>query len=331
MSSTDRNTRNGSVVVLEPDPVARRRVGRALTASSNLELATAIGDVLDFEPAVGPGTRYLIVPDAELDIGVHYLQFNPRLELGCIARTVESTLITTLQQHPRFNHVVGWPEHDSVPRLWDLALVVGRDRDRLPIVSDIVTTGGGETMWRPQTSADRDLVVERLSEIVEVQLQDSRLAGAVGEVGYEMLMNAMYDAPVSSNGDGKYRQDRSQDVELEPHEVPTFRFATDGSLIVLEVSDPFGGLHREEVLDSIGRGLRAASDDDAANLLNTEFGGAGLGMFRMFQQSTALICACRPGEITRVIAVFDLDLRARDRRSYPTSLHLFLPTHQESS
>lgn len=327
MSPTDTSRR---VVVLETDPVARQRIGRALTASSNLEPAATIGDVLDFERVVGPATRHLIVPDAELDLGVHYLQFNPKLELSCIARTVESTLISTMQAHHTLNHLVGWAEHDSVPRLWDLSLIVGAVRDRFPNVSDIVPTSCGEEVWRPQSSEDRDLVVERVTEIVEHELQDGRLASAVGEVAYEMLMNAMYDAPVTPDGSGKYRQDRAQDVKLEPQEIPTFRLATDGALVVLEVTDPFGGLRREEVLDSLSRGLRA-SNEDAGEVLNTKFGGAGLGMFRMYQQSTALICASRPGQMTRVICVFDLDLRSRDRRSFPTSLHLFLPTQQEAS
>ncbi len=327
MHDTGRGRR---VVVLEPDPVARVRVARGISAATNFGDVEALEDILGIEQAVGPATRLLLLPDAEIDLGLQYIGFLERLRLGCIARTTNASLVKTLQSQPAVNHLVGWPEFFSIPRLWDLAMTLPRSPSDLPSLHDVLPGSAGEVMWRPQTSADRDAVVERVGEIVDTHLNDTRLASAVSEVTYEMLMNAMYDAPVSGNGDGKYREDRKQDVVLENHEMPTFRFASDGALIALEVTDPFGGLERKQVLDSIVRGLSASDSESSQDVLNTEFGGAGLGMFRMFQQSTSLICAVEPGAMTRVIAVFDLDLRVRDRRSFPTSLHLFLNATEES-
>lgn len=312
------------VVVLEPDPTARMRVTRGMSAATQFGEVEAIEDILDIERTVGKATRLLMLPDSEIDLGIQYMSFLEHLRVACVARTTNASLIKTLLAQPNINHLVGWPEFLTIPRLWDLAFCLGRNPSDLPSLHDILPGTAGVSMWRPKTSVERDAVVERVGEIVESQLHDSRLGAAVSEVAYEMLMNAMYDAPVSGNGDGKYRADRKQDVVLENHEVPTFRLASDGSLIVLEVTDPFGGLERGHVLDSLARGLSAGAGGSDEEVLNTDFGGAGLGMFRMFQQSTALICAVEPGELTRVLAVFDLDLRVRDRRHFPTSLHLFL-------
>lgn len=327
MHDTGRGRR---VVVLEPDPVARVRVARGISAATNFGDVEALEDILGIEQAVGPATRLLVLPDSEIDLGIQYSGFLERLRLGCVARTTNASLVKTLQTQPGLNHLIGWPEFFSIPRLWDLAMCLPREPSDLPSLHDIVPQTAGEVMWRPKTSADRDAVVERVAEIVDTHLADTRLASAVSEVTYEMLMNAMYDAPISRNGAGKYREDRRQDVVLENHEMPTFRFASDGALVVLEVTDPFGGLQRDQVLDSLVRGLGAGESVSDQDVLNTDFGGAGLGMFRMFQQSTCLICAVEPGELTRVIAVFDLDLRVRDRRTFPTSLHLFLNSAEES-
>jgi hypothetical protein len=68
-----------------------------------------------------------------------------------------------------------------------------------------------------------------------------------GELAHELLMNAMYDAPVDAQGRPKYAADRKADIRLTDSERPSVRVATDGSRLVLQVRDPFGRLERRHV------------------------------------------------------------------------------------
>jgi len=40
------------------------------------------------------------------------------------------------------------------------------------------------------------------------------------ELAHELLMNAMYDAPVDVQGRPKYAHDRKQSITLDPEEAP---------------------------------------------------------------------------------------------------------------
>jgi hypothetical protein len=144
----------------------------------------------------------------------------------------------------------------------------------------------------------------------------------VGEVAHEMLMNAMYDAPVDQGGNLLYAHDRKQDVELDERSTPTFRFAADGVHVGLQIVDPFGRLTRDHVLDGI---IRARKAENGGEALDTSGGGAGLGIFRIYQNSTVMVVDVSPGRYTSVTSFFDLDVNPREARTMPVSLHLFDP------
>jgi hypothetical protein len=151
---------------------------------------------------------------------------------------------------------------------------------------------------------------------------NSRLIERMAVVAHEMLMNAMYDAPVDAAGRALYAADRKQEIVLDERQAPTLRAGFDGMTAALEVTDPFGRLRRTHVLGSILRGIDGATSQ-SAQVLDTSHGGAGLGFFRMHGGCTAVVVEVRPLEATRVLALFDLDASAREARGLPASLHLF--------
>ncbi len=63
------------------------------------------------------------------------------------------------------------------------------------------------------------------------------------------------------------RPDRRAHVVLEAHERATVQMGTDGTRLVLQVRDPFGGLQRRHVFDGLARGL--------AGEMDKSHGGAG--------------------------------------------------------
>lgn len=192
-----------------------------------------------------------------------------------------------------------------------------------PGLHELLRWGATFFEWTPSTTIDRDVVVAEVSQLVLQVGASSRLADRIAEVAHELLMNAMYDAPIDENGRPRYAYDRTQDIVLGASERPTLRFATDGMLMGLQVIDPFGGLQRWHVVDGITRGLFAPEHQEMKDIVDTSHGGAGLGMAKLYKGSSILVIDVMPGASTTVTSLHELDISPRELRSLPGSLHYF--------
>ena len=143
-----------------------------------------------------------------------------------------------------------------------------------------------------------------------------RLVEMFGELGHELIMNALYDAPVDAQGNPKYAGDRKAEVSLTDAERPTVRVATDGSVLLIQVRDPFGRLQRHHVFDGLARGL-------AGGEIDRTHGGAGLGMMVCHNNSGAMFFDVEAGIRTEVTALVDLDTNLRELRTQAKSLHFW--------
>jgi hypothetical protein len=53
-------------------------------------------------------------------------------------------------------------------------------------------------------------------------------------------------------------------------------------------------------------------------------GGAGIGLFRVFQSLSKFVVNVAPGRCTEVIALLDLRLNMKKFRQVPKSFHIFI-------
>lgn len=144
----------------------------------------------------------------------------------------------------------------------------------------------------------------------------SSVIDRVNTVAEEMLMNAIYDAPVDSHGNSLFNHvSRKQEVQLETHQQSVFRYATDGVLAAVAVVDPFGALQRDVIIDYL-----QTCYNGTAGSLNTSKGGAGRGLHQIIENSDLTIFNVKPGVRTEVICLFNLD--GQKRMSQP-SFHYF--------
>ena len=176
----------------------------------------------------------------------------------------------------------------------------------------------GYTGFKEQilTSAQRDACVEGVVRFCEKMNTPGRVREMFGELAHEMLMNAMYDAPVDAHGRPKYAADRKAQIALEPQEAATIRCASDGMRMVISVMDPFGRLPRGAIFAGIARGLKGGEMD-------TSHGGAGLGMLYIYRSSAISIFDVVPGKRTQVTGVYEIDTNQREFRNLPRSVHYF--------
>lgn len=222
-------------------------------------------------------------------------------------------------ENPGISNIFGRPDFESPPRRWELMMVLRRllkPEEGPPPFSAYLDWGFRGFQGRVASAAQRDSVVERVEGCIGVLSVPKRVSEMLNELTYELLMNAMFDAPVDREGVPKYAMDRKASVELDESEQPTVRFGTDGSRVAVQVSDPFGGLQRKHVFEGLARGLEAGEMDRS-------HGGAGLGMAVCHNASVAMFFDVVRDVKTVVTGIFDLDLNLREFRTQAKSLHFF--------
>lgn len=216
----------------------------------------------------------------------------------------------------RINHVLGRRDFESAPRAWELLMTARRwSQHAPPPLAAYLDWGAHAIELEVRSTTDRDLAVARIQEMVGMLAVPRRIAEMFGELAHELIMNAIYDAPVDAHGRPRYAADRRAHVVLDAHERATVRMGTDGTRLALQVRDPFGGLERRHVFDGLARGL--------AGEMDRSHGGAGLGMTVCHNASSAMFFDVWRGRHTEVTALFELDQNLREFRTQARSLHFW--------
>ena len=216
------------------------------------------------------------------------------------------------------DNVLGRKDFESAPRAWEVLMLARRlsSPSGPPPISAYLDWGFSAIELEVRTTADRDAAVAQIQTFVGNLQVPKRIVDMFGELGHELLMNAMYDAPADAQGRPKYALDRKAEIRLADEERPNVRVATDGSKLVLQVRDPFGRLERKHVFEGLARGL-------AGGEMDSSHGGAGLGMMVCHNSSSAMFFDVNRGRHTEVTAVFELDMNLRELRTQAKSVHFW--------
>lgn len=315
------------VVVLESNRRVGRRIARVMASAVGLGRVACVDQANELSGVVGSDTRIIACGERQIE---QVAQWDgsayPELRFLVWISDRAEQVIHLARALPAMSNFIGWPSFHSMPRAWELAMVTRRLIDPYeppPSIMDLLRWGATAMEWTPGSTIDRDVAVAEISQLVFELCDMPRVADRVAELVHELLMNAMYDAPRDGQGRPRYALDRRQDIVLGELERPTLRLATDGMLMAVEVTDPFGALEREHVMSGVARGLAAVGSSDTSAIIDTSHGGAGLGMAKLYMGSAGLIVDVQPGLSTTVTSLHDLDISPREMRSMPGSLHYF--------
>jgi len=147
-----------------------------------------------------------------------------------------------------------------------------------------------------------------------------RVVELVETIVDELVTNAIYNAPRTEQGEPKYqKRSRREPVVLDPHEAGELQFACDGDFIAVALIDPFGSLTQETVVTYLNRCLVKGPEQ-----LSDASGGAGIGLFRVFQSLSKFVINIDPGKKTEVISLIDLRLSMKRFRQAAKSFHIFI-------
>ena len=123
---------------------------------------------------------------------------------------------------------------------------------------------------------------------------------AIGQVCEELLMNALYDAPVDAAGKPVF-------AEVDPHDRTTvrsprpvsIRFAATDDVFAVAVRDRFGRLSKNTILSYIDKCIHSPNQIDRKTY------GAGLGLYLVANAAASYIVNVAYDVATEVVCTFD--------------------------
>jgi hypothetical protein len=314
------------ILFFDPDPKVRRVAERALLATQS-EVVLADTEAEVFASADGdPFHLYMVNFDPPTAIDERFGAFFDQLA----------------QKQPQARvvlHATGRTE-DYLPLMQSRRHVrnlIAKDDEPLDPDELIVTAGkllrhdlfglDKYLMWGIEPyeieiadSREKADYVRRVADYARQLGCNDRIVELVETMVDELVMNALYNAPRNPDGSARYAKlHRREQVLLEPHERGTLSFACDGTHIAVAQSDPFGALTHETIISYLNRCMVKGPQQ-----MSDATGGAGLGLYRVFQSLTKFIINIQPGKRTEVITLLDLRLSMKQFRTVPKSFHIFI-------
>ena len=132
-----------------------------------------------------------------------------------------------------------------------------------------------------------------------------QVRSAIGQVCEELLMNALYDAPVDEAGNQIF-------AEIDPHDRTksrsprpvSIRYAATESQFAVAIRDRFGRLAKNTILAYIDKCIRSPVQIDRKTY------GAGLGLYLVANAAASYLVNVAYGIATEVVCTFDRGAKA---------------------
>lgn len=170
-------------------------------------------------------------------------------------------------------------------------------------------------------SVQKRPIVESLKNYVLKIGFKSRVAAVIATATDELIMNAIFDAPVDELGRHVYSQTpRSTALELDAKSVVELKIAFDTKMLGISVSDPHGSVDKKKLLSQhLGRSYESKEYE-----MKTVVAGAGLGLAHVYRNSGGMIISCDQSNRTEVNLLFKKTDSFRDFKDQFRFLSTFM-------
>lgn len=318
--STERAMKSRRVLLIESDR-KQQVIAKLALGGTGVRLDIA-GDATELSAILASGEHVdiaFVSPDFAAQGAEIHARY-PNVKLVFMASPHIPSFLPTLREHPFFTNIVSRDEDDRTFTVKNIMTTVTKllARDLFGLEKYLIW--GVETETRSVGASD-----ERVELIAEMQEKfgglgvRSRISDRAALVAEEMLMNAIYDAPHGPDGKALYNHlPRTHLVKLRDNERAEFRYACDGMLAAISVSDPFGCFRSKILLDYLDRNYSGTTEPQGFNK-----GGAGRGLHQIIENSDLVVINVRPKARTEMIALFNLDPQAKSAEGRP-SFHFFM-------
>ncbi len=262
----------------------------------------------------------VMIDTVMLELGNLATQKNPNVHLVLVTSDIVPNYLPELRKLSATPHIVSRNEEDRTFTIKNILTTVikllGRDLFGLEKYMALGVDIQSEMVVGSAHRADVIAKVDAYFEKLGVRRSNRDRMKTVLE---EMLMNAVYDAPVDATGKHIYNHlPRTTEITLKPQEQALVRFATDGMIVAISVQDPFGSLKGSTLLKYLEHNYAGTS----AELNEREGkGGAGRGLHQIVENSDLVVFNVDPGKKTEAIALFNVE--AKEAINQTPTFHFF--------
>lgn len=164
-------------------------------------------------------------------------------------------------------------------------------------LKSIISPNGKIEVFRFKESNEKSAAVDTITRFLQRAGYDARVSMAISGAVDELLISAMFDAPLNERGEQIHAQlSRATNIELTGVEM---HFAMEGDLIAITVTDSNGSLNRSGILKDVEKLFREKSPMD-----DTGLGGSALGLVMILRTGGSLVFVSEPGQKTEVTVLF---------------------------
>ena len=146
----------------------------------------------------------------------------------------------------------------------------------------------------------RGRAIDTVLEFAEQAKMRRQVRTAIGAVCEELLMNALYDAPVDANGNPIFANvDPHDRVSMGSPRPVSIRYASTEDGFAVAVRDRFGRLAKNTILAYIEKCITSPNQIDRKTY------GAGLGLYLVANAAASYVVNVAYGIATEVVCTFD--------------------------
>jgi CRP-like cAMP-binding protein/CheY-like chemotaxis protein len=262
----------------------------------------------------------LILCDAELkDLVTKIIEVKPNTPLALLVNLDMNFYLQTLQDFPQQSFFISRDVNNKTFTIKNISTTVTKIMNKDFFGMEKYLSWGAHIVEKPvRDSALRLEMIDSIEEHFKSFGIRSSILDRVHTVAEELLMNAIYDAPVDESGHTIYNHlSRTEKIILSSEQEAKLRYGTDGVLLAVSVSDPFGALSK----DIIMKYLSSCYQGQACSL-EVGKGGAGRGLHLMIESADLTVFNVKKGLRTEVISLFNLE-KTGEVEGHST-FHLFL-------
>ena len=170
-------------------------------------------------------------------------------------------------------------------------------------------------------SVQKRPIVESLKNYVLKIGFKSRVAAVIATATDELIMNAVFDAPMDELGKHVHAQTpRSTALELDEKNMVELKIAFDMKTLGISVTDLHGSVDKKKLLSQhLGR-----SYENKEYEMKTVVAGAGLGLAHVYRNCGGMIISCEQGIRTEVNLLFKKTDSFRDFKDQFRFLSTFM-------
>ncbi len=286
-----------TVLAISPNLDQLRRIVDALQRAGAKVDAVRSTDAIESDRI---GHRYVFIDigdgAATTDLNVILARTSERTHIAVITDNAPLQEFTKLLNDVRINHIISREEIDRGVFVTAQKLLSGD----IFGIERYLPEGTPVHYCRLNDFAGRGKAIDTVLDFAKESKIRSRLREGIGQVCEELLMNALYDAPVDEAGVQVF-------AEIDPHDrVETcsprpvsIRYAATETQFAIAVRDRYGRLAKNTIIAYINKCL--TSD----NQIDRKAYGAGLGLYIVANAAASYVVNVAYDIATEVICTFD--------------------------